>query len=73
MLTAEIIKIINGGMDYFLRNIPQDLWRHAKAAAALKGMTIRELLLSCLRELAKPSADEPGTKAKKSPSRQNRS
>jgi hypothetical protein len=60
-------------MDYLLRNVPPDLWRHAKAAAALKGMTIRELLLSCLRELAEASADEQGTKAKKSPSRQSRS
>jgi hypothetical protein len=39
-------------MNYLLRNIPDDLWRRAKAAAALKGVTVRELLLSCLRELA---------------------
>jgi hypothetical protein len=60
-------------MDYLLRNIPQDLWRHAKAAAALKGMTVRELLLSCLHDLAKPAADKKGAKAKKPSSRLSRS
>jgi len=39
-------------MNYLLRNIPDDLWRRAKAAAALKGVTVRELLLSCIQELA---------------------
>jgi hypothetical protein len=51
-------------MDYFLRNVPEDLWRRAKAAAALKGMTIRELLLSCLRELAEPSGHRADTHKK---------
>jgi len=39
-------------MNYLLRNIPEGLWRRAKAAAALRGVTVRELLLSCLRDLA---------------------
>ena len=39
-------------MNYLLRNIPEGLWRQAKAAAALRGVTVRELLLSCLRDLA---------------------
>ena len=51
-------------MNYLLRNIPEDLWRRAKAAAALKGVTVRELLLSCLRELADgiPAARTPTSK-----------
>ena len=51
-------------MDYLLRKISDDVWRRAKAAAALRGVTIREILLTCLAELAKttPANAEPKTK-----------
>jgi hypothetical protein len=51
-------------MNYLLRNVPEGLWRQAKAAAALRGVTVRELLLSCLRDLAeaRPSNIRPDIK-----------
>jgi len=51
-------------MDYFLRKIPDDVWRRAKAVAALRGVTIREILLRCLDELAQkgPTNIEPKRK-----------
>jgi len=54
-------------MNYLLRNIPDDLWRRAKAAAALKGVTVRELLLSCLQELAGGVAATRTSTSKKTP------
>ncbi len=38
--------------EYLLRNIPDDLWRKVKAAAALDGLTIREALLKLLAKYA---------------------
>jgi hypothetical protein len=54
-------------MNYLLRNVPEDLWRQAKAAAALKGVTVRELLLSCLRELAEGVPPSRPPTSKKAP------
>jgi hypothetical protein len=35
---------------YTLKEIPPDLWRQVKAAAALKGVTVREFILDVLRK-----------------------
>lgn len=35
---------------YTLTQIPPDLWRQVKAAAALKGQTVREWILDVLRK-----------------------
>lgn len=35
-------------MTYLLREIPNDLWRKVKAKAALKGLSLREVLLQAL-------------------------
>lgn len=35
--------------DYILRDIPADLWRSAKIAAAERGVSLRDLLLDSLR------------------------
>jgi hypothetical protein len=34
--------------NYLLRDVPEDLWRKVKAAAALKGESVRELLIRLL-------------------------
>ena len=49
---AKIAATLRGeeGKDYLLRDVPADLWRQAKAAAALRGVTIREVLIDALRE-----------------------
>ena len=38
---------------YLLRDIPTDLWRKVKAKAALRGESIRDVLLRLLRDYAK--------------------
>jgi hypothetical protein len=38
---------------YLLRGIPADLWRAVKAAAALEGISVREVILRALRRYAK--------------------
>jgi hypothetical protein len=38
---------------YLLRGIPPELWRQMKAAAALKGESIRDALLRAIREYVK--------------------
>ena len=40
-------------MTYLLRDIPDDLWRKAKAKAALKGESLREALLRFLTQYVK--------------------
>jgi len=35
-------------MDYTLRGVDDELWRKFKARAALKGMTIKDLLIELL-------------------------
>lgn len=42
--------------DYLLRDVPDDLWRQVKATAALKGESIRDVLLRLLRAYTKPKA-----------------
>ena len=37
---------------YLLRNIPTDLWRKVKAKAALRGDSVRDVLLKFLRHYA---------------------
>jgi hypothetical protein len=39
--------------DYLLRDVPDDLWRKVKAAAALKGESVRDVLLRLLRDYVK--------------------
>jgi hypothetical protein len=39
--------------DYIIKSIPSDLWREVKAAAAMQGTTIREMILQALREIVK--------------------
>lgn len=36
-------------IDYLLRNVPGDLWRQAKIAAAERGVSLRDLLLAGLK------------------------
>ena len=38
------------GMDISVRKVPEDLWRQVRIVAATKGVTIRELLLTAIRE-----------------------
>lgn len=40
-------------MTYLLRDIPDDLWRKAKSKAALKGESIRDVLLRVLTQYVK--------------------
>jgi hypothetical protein len=40
-------------MTYLLRDIPDDLWRKVKAKAALKGDSIRDVLLRFLTTYVK--------------------
>jgi plasmid stability protein len=40
-------------MTYLLRDIPDDLWRKVKAKAALKGESIRDVLLRVLTQYVK--------------------
>ena len=37
---------------YLLRNVPTDLWRRVKAKAALRGESVRDVLLRLLRQYA---------------------
>jgi hypothetical protein len=37
--------------DYLLRGVPDDIWRKAKSIAALRGTTVRELIIQALRDL----------------------
>lgn len=48
--------------NYYLRDIPDELWRRVKAAAALRGQTVREVLLACLRALAAGEPSKPPPK-----------
>jgi hypothetical protein len=54
-------------MVYLLREIPDELWRRAKSAAALRGLTMRESLLAALRELADGRAPAAPQKSPKIP------
>lgn len=38
---------------YLLRGIPDELWREAKAYAGRNGTTVREVILTALREVTK--------------------
>lgn len=38
--------------DYILRNVDSDLWRSVKSAAALQGVSIRDLLIEALKRFA---------------------
>lgn len=40
-------------MTYLLRDIPDDLWRKVKSKAALKGETLRDVLLKFLTQYVK--------------------
>lgn len=40
-------------MTYLLRDVPDDLWRKVKAKAALKGDSIRAVLLKFLTQYVK--------------------
>jgi len=40
---------MNTALNYLLRNIPDDLWTRAKHAAIDRGISLRELILSALR------------------------
>lgn len=39
-------------MTYLLRDVPDDLWRKVKSTAALKGESIRDVLLRLLKQYA---------------------
>ena len=39
--------------DYLLRDIPDDVWRKAKARAALEGTSLRDALLTLLTKYGK--------------------
>jgi hypothetical protein len=58
-------------VNYLLRNIPDDVWRRVKALAALRGSTVRDLLLACLRELGQASSPEAPQRTAK-PARRKR-
>lgn len=52
--TADVTKearalLRETAQDYILRDIPADLWRSAKIAAAERGVSLRDLLLEGLR------------------------
>lgn len=40
-------------MNYLIRNIPEELWREAKHAAVDRGLSLRDLILTALREYLK--------------------
>lgn len=47
---------------YLLRRIPVEVWRRAKAVAAVRATTLRELILAGLRELPELRAPAPSRK-----------
>lgn len=55
-------------MDISVRNVPDDLWRQVRILAVTKDMTIRELLLTALREYL-DSQQEPKARPRLTPTR----
>ena len=45
-------------MDYTLKNIDNELWKRTKAMAALKGISIKQLILSLLAKELKTNEKE---------------
>jgi hypothetical protein len=47
-------------MDYTLKNIDSNLWRQVKALAAMRGISIKQLIIDLLvREVAQEDEHEP--------------
>ena len=48
--------------DYTIRQIPDELWRKVKAAAAMEGITIKQYIIKALQERLERQGEQGGNK-----------